>query len=377
MDKHIHIVAFDVPFPPNYGGVIDLYFQLKALHQIGVKITYHCFYYDGNNPPSNQLDQFADTVIYYHRKKNIGKLLLSKLPFIVATRSDKNLLENLLKDDSPIIFSGLQTCFYLNHSSLKKRTKIVRTHNIEHNYYRGLANVESNKLKKQYFLWEAKKLEKYEQELRHAQAILSIAKMDILHFEKYAPTFHSPPFFRFKERSLGFEMKSTYGLFQGNLSVGENIETVKFIAKYIVPNTKHKIVIAGKDPSEKIVNIVSQFDNLELISNPEQEDMNVLIEKAQVNLLFTNQQTGIKLKLLHALAIGKHIIINSKMDDDGMFKNLCTIEDDPKIILDIFESKMSSMFSEKMFWDRKEKFLKTFNNELNAIETARIIASIE
>lgn len=376
MDKHIHIVAFDVPFPPIYGGVIDLYFQLKALHKIGVKITYHCFYYRGNNSPSSQLEQYADKVIYYHRKKHIGKLILSKLPFIVATRHNKALLKNLSKDDSPIIFSGLQSCFFLKHSLLKSRLKLVRTHNVEHSYYRGLAGVEVNKLKKQYFLWEARKLQKYESVLIHAQAILSISKLEMAHFEQYAPTFHSPPFFRFKERRLDFETKTKFGLFQGNLSVGENIETVKFIAKHIAPYTGYKIIIAGKDPSEKVLNLINQFPNVELVANPNQDVMNDLIENAQVNLLFTNQQTGIKLKLLHALAIGKHIIINSKMDDNGIFKEICIIENDPKEILRLFESNMLVTYTKDMFWNRKEKFLETFNNELNAIETMRIISSI-
>ena len=46
-DKHLHIVSFDIPYPPNYGGVIDVYYKLKALHRKGVKIILHCFEYPG------------------------------------------------------------------------------------------------------------------------------------------------------------------------------------------------------------------------------------------------------------------------------------------------------------------------------------------
>ena len=31
MEKHLHIVAFNVPLPANYGGVIDVFYRLKAL----------------------------------------------------------------------------------------------------------------------------------------------------------------------------------------------------------------------------------------------------------------------------------------------------------------------------------------------------------
>ena len=44
-NKRLHIVAFDVPFPANYGGAIDVFYKLKALHQLGIRITLHCFEY--------------------------------------------------------------------------------------------------------------------------------------------------------------------------------------------------------------------------------------------------------------------------------------------------------------------------------------------
>jgi len=151
--KSIHIIAFDVPYPPNYGGIIDVFYKLKSLHQQGVSIVYHCFYYTGHNPPTKELEKYCDAVYYYQRKKHIGKLLMSKYPFIVASRSNKKLLANLVKDDHPILFEGIQCCYYLNHPLLKNRKKIVRTHNIEHDYYLGLAKSEKNKAKKVYFVW--------------------------------------------------------------------------------------------------------------------------------------------------------------------------------------------------------------------------------
>ena len=30
-DKEVHIVSFDVPYPPNYGGVIDVFYKIKTL----------------------------------------------------------------------------------------------------------------------------------------------------------------------------------------------------------------------------------------------------------------------------------------------------------------------------------------------------------
>lgn len=41
----LHIVSFHIPIPQNYGGVIDIYYKVKALHDIGVKVILHCFEY--------------------------------------------------------------------------------------------------------------------------------------------------------------------------------------------------------------------------------------------------------------------------------------------------------------------------------------------
>ncbi|MFD1551577.1 glycosyltransferase family 1 protein [Putridiphycobacter roseus] len=371
MDKqHLHFVSFDVPYPPDYGGIIDVFYQLKALHDLGVNITLHCFYYTGNNPPNKKLEQFCSSINYYHRKKHVGKLLASKLPFIVATRNDSNLLKNLLLDKSPILFSGLQTCYFLNHPALKDRRKIVRAHNVEHDYYKGLALGENNLVKKQYYLWEAKKLEKFEQILKDASGILSISKKDINHFKKYTKTWHVPPFYN--NQVIAYNAQNVavpYGFFHGNLSVIENINAVLFILREIAPKTKFPIIIAGKNPAKIIVDKINLLANVSLQANPNAKEMEALMTAAQVHLLFTDQQTGIKLKLMHSLAKGKHIIINSKMDDEGLFKGLCQVIDNPKEIKQTFEKLMVTPFTIKDYEKRKENFTRVFNNQKGAALT--------
>ena len=371
MDKrHIHFVSFDVPYPPDYGGIIDVYYHLKSLHELGINITLHCFYYQGNNPPNEKLEAFCANINYYHRKKHVGKMLASKLPFIVATRNDKNLLKNLSMDNSPILFSGLQTCYFLAHPSLKDRVKIVRAHNIEHDYYRGLSMAESNLMKNQYYLWEASKLEKFESKLAHATGILSISKKDVKHFEKYTLTKHIPPFFN--DYSIEFNEKNiaeTYGFFHGNLSVIENINTVLFILKEIAAKSKYLIKIAGKNPSKELIDKINAIKNVRIYPNPSKSEMDALVANAQVHLLFTDQQTGIKLKLMHSLSNGKHIIINSKMDDEGIFEELCSVIDNPVEILQTFERLMEKPFTIHNYEKRKEIFKKIFNNKRGAEKT--------
>jgi hypothetical protein len=41
----IHIISFDVPYPANYGGVMDVFYKLKNLHALGTHIILHCYDY--------------------------------------------------------------------------------------------------------------------------------------------------------------------------------------------------------------------------------------------------------------------------------------------------------------------------------------------
>jgi len=368
MSKSFHIIAFDVPYPPNYGGIVDVFYKLKYLHQQGGKIIYHCFYYDGHNPPTTELEKYCVTIYYYKRKKHIGKIILNKLPYVIASRNNKELLTNLCKDNNPILFDGLQCCYFLNHPKLNQRKKIVRANNIEHSYYFGLAKWEKNKIKKAYLNWEGKKLQKFETQLKDVDAILSVAKMDIPHFKQYAKTHHVPPFFNHTTRNWDGDLfpDKHFCLFQGNLSVTENEEAVHFILDEIAPICDVSITIAGKNPSQHLIQKTNSISNVTLIPNPSQIVMEELIEHAQINLLFTFQQTGIKLKLLHAIESGNHIIINSKMDDSGIFESMCTVADQPKEIVTQIKDLMKIQYTKQMFDQRYTKFSTYYNNVKNA-----------
>ena len=158
-DMKLNVVSFDIPYPPDYGGVIDIYYKIKALNSAGIKIHLHCFYY--GRKKSFKLESICSNINYYRRYRN-PLHYFSKQPFIVRTRTSKQLIINLLNNDSPILFEGLHSCFYLTDPRLKNRKKIVRTHNVEHNYYNKIAQAEPNWFKKKYFISECRKLREFE-----------------------------------------------------------------------------------------------------------------------------------------------------------------------------------------------------------------------
>ncbi len=122
--KAINIISFDVPFPANYGGVIDVYYKIKAFHTAGIKVHLHCFEYGRGE--QLELNKYCETVSYYKRK-TVATAFLSGLPYIVKSRVSKKLKTNLLSNNYPILFEGLHCCFLLNDNDLKSRFKIIHS----------------------------------------------------------------------------------------------------------------------------------------------------------------------------------------------------------------------------------------------------------
>jgi hypothetical protein len=148
LTKHLHIISFDVPYPADYGGVVDVFFKIKSLASSGVKIILHCYEYGRGRP--KELEKYCSEIFYYSRKLNVYGLAKG-YPYIVSSRNQSKLLKRLVQDDYPILFEGLHSCFFLSHPQLQSRNKTVRTHNVEHNYYYALGNSVDSLIKKKYF----------------------------------------------------------------------------------------------------------------------------------------------------------------------------------------------------------------------------------
>lgn len=358
----IHIVCFDVPLPANYGGVIDVFNRLKSLHKAGLKIALHCFEYGRGEDAT--LQAYCKELHYYQRNQSMVKLLHS-LPFIVASRNSALLIRNLLKDQAPILFEGHHSCFYLNDYRLKDRLKWVRTHNVEQDYYRALAKATKSWFKKFYYRLEARKIERFEPSLGNASKIFAISKQDVTHFSTvnsnavFLPAFHS---FKLSE---GEQATEEFALYHGNLAVEENNEAALFLVE-VFASSQHKLVIAGRKPSSELIGSVRKHSNIEMVENPVDEKLSSLIRSAKINCLYTQQATGVKLKLIRALIEGNSILVNSKMVMNSQFDQYCILaETQEEWRAKVNEVFASSVDSDRIL-ERRERALQVFDNQRNA-----------
>ena len=366
MDKIINIVSINIPWPANYGGVIDIYYKIKALHDCGIKIILHCFEYE--RPHAPELEDVCEKVYYYRRRTGIISNL-TYLPYNVYSRKDKRLIDNLLKNDYPILFEGLHTCYYLNDERLKNRFKIFRECNIEHDYYREIGRAERNIIKKCFFYIEAMRFKWYQKNVADAELMIAVSQTDTDYLKKEFP--HNKveflPCFHGSNEITTTAGQSNFILYHGKLSVKENEKA----ALYLIENVFNKMspyrcIIAGMNPSATLLKAASRYDNIFVEANPSIERINELICTAQINLLVTFQETGLKLKLLNSLFAGRHVVVNPMMLAGSGLNDLCHIADTAEKMTDICRELMNESFSVDILEERRKLLFPIFSNEYQA-----------
>ena len=368
----LHLISFNVPSPPDYGGVIDVFYKIKALFEIGVKVHLHSFEY--GRPHDEALNELCKSVTYYKRSSGM-KYHFQRIPYIVATRNSKTLIDNLKKDDFPIIYEGLHTTYPLYFDLLgHNRIQIVRSHNIEHNYYSGLSSLDDNPVSKIFHGIEAMKLKPYEAVLNKASAIAAISNNDAHYLNQaYGKTTLIPAFHRFDCMSShsGF---GDYCLYHSDLSVIENQQVAEFLIKKVFADLDFKLIIAGRNPSPSLFKLVKKAKNVSLFSNLSREYLDRLIQEAQVNILPVFFSNGIKLKLLSALYQGRHCLVNTPMVEGTGLEGLCHIANTEMEFVEKIIKLMFTTFDEREM-EKRKKILET---EYSNVDNARkLIGLIE
>lgn len=357
-EKRLHIVCFDIPYPANYGGAIDVYYRIKALAEAGVGIVLHCTY-KGKLTHYAELENLCEKVYYYPRTISLCHLI-SRLPLAVVGRSNKEILRNLLHDDAPILYEGLVSCGTMDAQELVKRKKYFRECNVEHDYYRALAQASHNLRNKIYYLVEAGRLERFERVLEHADGIFALAHQDEAHFvarfpkvkTAYVPCFHA------HDKVLCPTGIGKGILYHGNLRVEENIKAAEFIISEIAPKLPEiPFTIAGMGADK----LKTYSNNVNLVSQPDKGAMVQLVRNAQVHLLVTFQATGLKLKLLNVLYEGRHVVCNPEMVCGTELSELCHIGKDTEELIEQCKAYYQQAFTNEMTQERQNQ-LELFDN---------------
>jgi Glycosyl transferases group 1 len=364
-ERKLHIVCHDVPYPPDYGGVFDLYYKIRTLHEQGIKILLHCFTSGRDEQPI--LNTFCEEVYYYPRK--IGhKGFSHQLPYIVCSRSSPELLDRLLQDNYPILLEGVHCTYLTQDNRFAKRKILLRLHNVESVYYKQLAKSSSSWFKKIYYLWESAVLRKYEKRIASNWPLLAVTQSDA---DLAAITYQSenirvvPVFLPFQQIESP-QGTGCYCLYHGNLSVDENEKAVIWLLENVFSGLSVPFLVAGKNPGNRLQRAVAKYKNCCMVSDPSDQELKDIISKAQLHVIPSFNRTGVKLKLLNALFNGRHCIVNEEAVDGTGLKEFCHMARGADEFRRLIETMYERPFTFLDLQCRREKLLGQYNNLVSA-----------
>lgn len=347
--NELHIVSLKIPYPIQIGADYELFYKIKAFHGLGVKVHLHCFY-KNKEAQSEALSQYCQSVNYYKRKLHLSLTT----PYIVSSRNNNLLKDRLLEDNLPILLDGMHCASICTDNRFKQRNIVIRAHNVEYLYYKGLYQSSSFGLKKLYYKIESLLIKKFEAKMAKEWNIACLSKSDALYFKQMYnanKTVAVPVFFESKFTAP--EGIGSFCLYHGNLSVSENEKAVRWLIEHVFANTQYSFVIAGRNPSKALIEFSHAHHNTCIAVNPSDAEMKDLIQKAQINILPSINDTGVKLKLLEALHSGRFCLTNLEGANGFEEKELFLHASDANAIKQIIDQYLHKPFTQTHIAERK------------------------
>ncbi len=369
--KELHLISFNYPYPPSYGGIIDVYYKIKALAETGVKIHLHCFVDRIPETIDQEVKSITETVSFYKKKKN-PLHYFSQVPFAASIRTSDTLFENLMSIKAPILFEGLQTTQIISRLKDTGYSLYLRFHNNESEYYKGLSSSEKNIFKKIIYRIEALKFADYQKKiLKEFDAVFCLSEKEFNDVECYSENAHLTHIFHGNRTVKPLTKKGDYFLFHGDLSISDNKRALEETMTMFKTLPRHRLVVASDRAGDDLKKKISSIENISLVPIETTENLHSLFEHAHANILLSYQNSGTKVKLFNALYNSRFVVINQNITDDKALMNLCRLGSTSDEIRQQIIETAGQDYNE--YETRKDILEKNYSDDTKAEEMSKII----
>ena len=323
----ILLITTRLPYPPTDGGKIVTYNIIKHLALRGHNITLICFNSENKNYP--ELEKYCKLIIV---RKNLGTTffglffnLFSNIPYGISKYNSniaKNIIYDLIKKNKYDIIhlDHLHTAHYGSFVKKKYNLPIVlQEHNVEKMIMKRFYKNQKNIFIKFYAYLQYKKLYKYESKICEIfDRCFMITKIDektIKDMNSNIKTNVVPAgvdtsyFYPIKLKEEEFSLVSV-----ASMNWLPNIEAINWFCEEVLPLAKKKIpkiklYIVGKEPPNNIRNLAN--NNILITVTGFVKDVREYIAKGQVFIVPLKTGSGMRIKILNTLAMGKAIVSTS------------------------------------------------------------------
>jgi glycosyltransferase involved in cell wall biosynthesis len=354
----ILLLANKLPFPPRDGGSIATLNMLQGLHKAGNELTCLAMNTTKHPFPVEQIPQELRSTIRFigvdcdtsiKPIRLLINLFFSTTPYI-AERFNirafrKALLALLDKEAFDIIqLEGPYLGCYLDQIRNSSQARIsLRAHNVEHLIWKRMARLEPSLLLRWYLAKLAQRLIGYEMSVAdRVDYLVPISEEDESRFKEEGtdtPIFTIPAGLNLNEYAFTKLPSEPSLFFIGALDWRPNQEGVLWFLDHVFgPLLKEepeiRLHVAGRNAPARFIKI---FDHPNITFHGEVEDALSFIQSYSIMLAPLLSGSGIRIKILEAMALGRPVVTTTTGIEGIPAKNLenVMVEDDPHKFKDL------------------------------------------
>lgn len=322
-----------MPLPPKDGEAVAVLSLAKAYKSLGCKIDLLSFNTSKHFSDPSEINndehpyENIDTVNLNTDINYLGALfnLLGSSSYNIERFTSKDMkkkLQHILLHTSydVVQLESLYMAPYAEHiKPISNAFIIMRSHNLEFKIWEDMANNQSNVLLRWYYKLAARRLKKYEQDVRNSfDLLLAISEIDQKEYQKLSysiPSMAIPIGIELKQYPKNFyEEKPMIKLaYIGSLDWRPNIEAVEWFFKEVWPTIYKnyeniEFHLAGRNP----VDVIKNLEHPGLYFHGEIESAIDFISNQDIIIVPLLSGSGVRVKVLESMALGKLVISSSK-----------------------------------------------------------------
>lgn len=322
-----------MPLPPKDGEAVAVLSLAKAYKSLGCKIDLLSFNTSKHFSDPSEINndehpyENIDTVNLNTDINYLGALfnLLGSSSYNIERFTSKDMkkkLQHILLHTSydVVQLESLYMAPYAEHiKPISNAFIIMRSHNLEFKIWEDMANNQSNVLLRWYYNLAARRLKKYEQDVKNSfDLLLAISEIDQKEYQKLSysiPSMAIPIGIELKQYPKNFyEEKPMIKLaYIGSLDWRPNIEAVEWFFKEVWPTIYKnyeniEFHLAGRNP----VDVIKNLEHPGLYFHGEIESAIDFISNQDIIIVPLLSGSGVRVKVLESMALGKLVISSSK-----------------------------------------------------------------
>ena len=324
MQRSINIISGQIPCPNTPGDAQQTYFLIEGLCAAGTNVHLYTFSELDSAPntkldiaPDPELSKICASIHTYSIHKGHRNFSFS-MPYATAQYQNERLINDLAKNNYPILIEGLGPCSLALSKTLENKKTWVRMHTFAPGYFGYLQERSKAPLKKLFYQREGvlskKVLKKISARVQWIVPTLA-EKSNLDNLFLGGKIQMLAPFNNNNNNITGKTGLGNYCLFQGNLADAATHKTAVWLLTHVFHNLAVPFVIIGNNPAASLIDLAHKQPHTCIVANPSAAERSDMIEKAQIILQPSFIKNGPDEALIEGIKMGRHCLTNSKINN--------------------------------------------------------------